>query len=102
MEAIEHSIQTSWKAARTNPVSLYMHPDGRIHVLCADDHPLVRNGIGWVWAVESDMLLVAEAGAGREALELFRVHKPDVALIDLRVAELDGVAATEAILGELP
>jgi len=79
-----------------------MHSDGRIHVLCADDHPLVRKGIAWILAAEPDILLVAEAGSGHEALELFRMHLPDVTLIDLRMPGMDGVATTEAILREFP
>jgi DNA-binding NarL/FixJ family response regulator len=79
-----------------------VHSDGKIHVLCADDHPLVRKGIAWILAKEADMLLVAEAGTGREALEQFRLHLPDVALVDLRMPDIDGIAATEAILREFP
>src|SRR5579871_3636217 len=79
-----------------------MGADGRIDVLCADDHPLVRKGIAWILAAESDIRLVAEAGTGHEALELFRVHVPDVTLIDLRMPGMDGIAATEAILREFP
>src|SRR5690242_2245803 len=73
-----------------------------IRVLCADDHPLVRKGIASILANEADTKLVAEASNGREALELFRLHRPDVTLLDLRMPELDGVAATKAILAEFP
>ncbi len=79
-----------------------MTSETRIRVLCADDHPLVRKGIAWMLAMESDLMLVAEASTGREALELFRTHRPDVALIDLHMPDLDGVAATEAILADFP
>lgn len=79
-----------------------MRPDERIRVLCADDHPLVRKGIAWILAAEPDIVLVAEAGNGQEALELFRIHVPDVTLIDLRMPGMDGIAATEAILQEFP
>lgn len=79
-----------------------MHNDGKIHVLCADDHPLVRKGIAWILNAEPDIHLVAEAGSGHEALELFRIHVPDVTLIDLRMPGMDGIAATEAILREFP
>jgi len=73
-----------------------------IRVLCADDHPLVRKGIASILANEADTKLVAEASNGREAVELFRLHRPDVTLLDLRMPELDGVAATKAILAEFP
>lgn len=79
-----------------------MSADGIITVLCADDHPLVRKGIAWILAKEPDMKLVGEASTGREALELFRALQPDVTLIDLRMPDMDGVQATEAILQEFP
>ncbi|HLN00044.1 MAG TPA: response regulator transcription factor [Bryobacteraceae bacterium] len=77
-------------------------PGSPIRVLCADDHPLIRKGIASILANEADTLLVAEASNGREAVELFRTHKPDVVLLDLHMPELDGVAATKIILQECP
>jgi DNA-binding NarL/FixJ family response regulator len=77
-------------------------PSPIIRVLCADDHPLVRKGIASIIANEEDIRLVAEASNGREAVELFRAHQPDVALLDLRMPELDGINATKAILAEFP
>jgi DNA-binding NarL/FixJ family response regulator len=68
-----------------------------ISVLCADDHPLVRKGIAAILAAEPDMNLVAEAGGGNEAVEMFQKHRPDVTLMDLRMPGVDGVAATVAI-----
>lgn len=79
-----------------------MPADGSISVLCADDHPLVRKGIAWILAKEPDLRLVAEASTGREAVEQFKTHRPDVTLIDLRMPNMDGVEATEAILHEFP
>jgi two-component system, NarL family, response regulator len=73
-----------------------------IRVLCVDDHPLVRKGIASILANEADMKLVAEAGNGREALELFRLHHPDVVLMDLRLPEMDGIETTRAIRQEDP
>lgn len=73
-----------------------------IRVLCVDDHPLVRKGIASILANEADMRLVAEAGSGREAVELFKQHQPDVTLMDLRLPDLDGVEATKAIRREFP
>jgi DNA-binding NarL/FixJ family response regulator len=67
-----------------------------------DDHPLIRKGIASILANEADMLLVAEASTGREAVELFRLHKPDVTLMDLRLPGLDGIAATKEIRIEFP
>ena len=73
-----------------------------IRVLCADDHPLIRKGIASILANEADTKLVAEASNGREAVEMFRAHKPDVTLLDLHMPEMDGVAATKTILQEFP
>lgn len=73
-----------------------------IRVLCVDDHPLVRKGIASILANEADIRLVAEAENGREAVELFRQHRPDVTLMDLRMPELDGAAATREIRREFP
>lgn len=77
-------------------------PDKPIRVLCVDDHPLVRKGIASILANEADVELVAEASNGRDALELFRQHRPDVTLMDLRMPETDGVAATRSIRSEFP
>jgi DNA-binding NarL/FixJ family response regulator len=71
-----------------------------IRILIVDDHPLLREGIAAVVQGENDMELVGEAGNGREAIECFREHRPDVTLMDLQMPELDGVAATAAIRAE--
>src|SRR6185436_3149502 len=78
------------------------HPLPRIRVLCADDHPLIRKGIASILANEADMLLVAEAADGADAIRLFRSHRPDVTLMDLRMPGLDGIAAIKAIRDESP
>jgi DNA-binding NarL/FixJ family response regulator len=75
---------------------------GTIRILCVDDHPLVRKGIASILANESDMVLVAEAGNGREAVALFKELKPDVVLMDLRMPEIDGTSATRMIRQEVP
>jgi len=73
-----------------------------IRVLCVDDHPLVRKGIASILANESDMQLVGEAGDGREAVEAFRLHRPDVTLMDIRMPQMDGIEATKLIRKEDP
>jgi DNA-binding NarL/FixJ family response regulator len=73
-----------------------------IRVLVADDHPVVRNGLAGVIAQQPELALVAEASNGRQALERFREHRPDVVLMDLRMPEMDGVSAIGAIRAEFP
>ncbi len=71
-----------------------------IRVLCVDDHPLIRKGIASILANERDMQLVGEAASGSEAVRLYRSLRPDVTLMDLRMPELDGIAATQQIRRE--
>jgi YesN/AraC family two-component response regulator len=71
----------------------------RIRILAVDDHPILRQGIA---ADESDMTLVAEAANGREAIQQFRTHRPDVTLMDLQMPEMNGLDAMIAIRGEFP
>jgi len=73
-----------------------------IRVLCADDHPLLREGIAALVKSQRDMKLVAEAGSGREALLGFREHRPDVTLMDLRLPDMSGIDAMVAIRSEFP
>ncbi|MDB4874334.1 MAG: response regulator receiver [Gemmatimonadetes bacterium] len=73
-----------------------------IRVLAADDHPMVRAGLAAVIGDEPDMQFVAEAASGREAVELYRAHQPDVVLMDLRMPGMDGLAAARAIIAEYP
>jgi DNA-binding NarL/FixJ family response regulator len=73
-----------------------------IRILAVDDHPVVRQGIAGLVAVHSDMSLVAEASNGREAIQQFRVHHPDVTLMDLQMPEMNGLDAIIAIRGEFP
>jgi DNA-binding NarL/FixJ family response regulator len=74
----------------------------KIRVLCVDDHPLVRKGISAILANEADVELVAEAANGKDAIELFRQHRPDVTLMDMRMPVLDGVSAAKQIRAEFP
>jgi DNA-binding NarL/FixJ family response regulator len=73
-----------------------------IRVLSVDDHPLLRDGIAALIGNQSDMELVAEAPNGREALEQFRRHRPDITLMDLQMPEMNGIDAISAIRGEFP
>jgi DNA-binding NarL/FixJ family response regulator len=73
-----------------------------IRVLCVDDHPLLREGIAALIGNQSDMEVIAEASNGREALDLFRTHRPEITLMDLQMPELNGIDAISAIRGEFP
>jgi DNA-binding NarL/FixJ family response regulator len=68
-----------------------------IRILIADDHSVVREGLVSLVKRKSDMTVVAEASNGREAVDLWKEHRPDVALLDLRMPELDGVGAIKEI-----
>jgi DNA-binding NarL/FixJ family response regulator len=73
-----------------------------IRVLAVDDHAVFRGGIAALVSHQSDMTLVAEASNGHEAIQQFRVHRPDVTLMDLQMPEMNGVDAMIAIRGEFP
>lgn len=71
-----------------------------IRLMIVDDHPLLRAGIVAVIQSEPDMALVAEGSNGREAVSLFRTHRPDVTLMDQQMPDMDGISATAAIRTE--
>jgi DNA-binding NarL/FixJ family response regulator len=73
-----------------------------IRILSADDHPLLRSGIGALIATQPDMQLVAEAATGREAVRLHREVDPDVTLMDLQMPDMSGLDAIIAIRSEAP
>jgi DNA-binding NarL/FixJ family response regulator len=73
-----------------------------IRVLSVDDHALLREGIAALVGNQMDMELIAEACDGREAVEMFRKHQPDVTLMDLQMPEMGGIDAIGAIRAEFP
>ena len=73
-----------------------------IRILAVDDHPMLLEGIAALVASQPDMKLVAEASTGREALEQFRKHRPDLTLMDLQMPDMDGIEAMVAICSEFP
>lgn len=76
----------------------YVH----IRVAVIDDHPVVRFGLAAIVNTQPDMSVVAQAGSGEEALELFRKHQPDITLMDLRLPGMGGAEAIRAIRQEFP
>ena len=73
-----------------------------IRILTADDHALLRQGIAALVDLEPDMELVAQASTGREAIEQFRRHRPDISLMDLQMPDISGIEAIIAIRSEFP
>ena len=74
-----------------------MQMTNKIKVLTVDDHPLLREGIASVIDRQRDMMLVGEATNGQEAIQCFRMHRPDVTLMDLRLPDMNGIDAIIAI-----
>ena len=79
-----------------------MTANSPIRILSVDDHPMLREGIAAVLVGEPDMMLVAEASNGREAVEQFRAHRPDVTLMDVQMPEVNGIDAILKIREEFP
>lgn len=73
-----------------------------IRLLVADDHPIVRQGLVAILNAQPDMTVIAEANNGREVIEQFRQHQPDVAILDLQMPEVSGVEAITTIRAEFP
>jgi DNA-binding NarL/FixJ family response regulator len=77
-----------------------MADENKIRILTVDDHPLLREGIAAVIERQEDMVLVGEATNGQEAISSFRLHRPDVTLMDLQMPEMNGIQAIIAIRNE--
>ena len=77
-----------------------MKSGGKIRVLCVDDHPIVREGLASILALQTDMEMIGAAGSGAEALELFRKMQPDITLVDLRLPDMSGHELTRQLLAQ--
>jgi DNA-binding NarL/FixJ family response regulator len=82
--------------------SVRMNAPKRIRVFSVDDHPLLHEGLATVIRNQADMLLVAEASTGRDAVQHYREHNPDVTLMDLRLPDMSGIDAMIAIRSQFP
>src|ERR1022692_54974 len=74
----------------------------QIRILAVDDHPIVRQGIAGLIGIQTDIVLVGEASNGRDAIQQFRTLHPDITLMDLQMAEMNGIDALIAIRNEFP
>ncbi len=91
-------IEMSYNTMETElPPMLEETPKRKIRIVLADDHPIVRDGLKKMLALESDLEVVGEASDGREALEQIQMHEPDVLLLDLRMPNLDGLSALQTL-----
>ncbi|MGA9058813.1 MAG: response regulator transcription factor [Terriglobia bacterium] len=79
-----------------------MNPEQRTRILVVDDHPLLRLGVAAIIDAQSDMRVIAQAGSGEEAVRLFRKHRPDITMMDLRLPGMSGLEALRAIRQEDP
>ncbi|MGO9931685.1 MAG: response regulator [Steroidobacteraceae bacterium] len=76
--------------------------DNPIRIMAVDDHPLIRQGIARLVSAHPDLTLVAEAANGREAVQQYRAHRPDITLMDLQMPEMSGLDALSTIRAEFP
>jgi DNA-binding NarL/FixJ family response regulator len=79
-----------------------MRDEARIRVFSVDDHPLLREGIAAIINSQPDMVMVASAANGREAIQRFREHQPDITLMDLRLPDASGIDTMIALRAEFP
>jgi DNA-binding NarL/FixJ family response regulator len=76
--------------------------NSQIRILAVDDHPIVRQGIAGLIGIQTDIVLVGEASTGRDAIQQFRKHHPDITLMDLQMPGMNGIDALIAIRSEFP
>jgi DNA-binding NarL/FixJ family response regulator len=75
---------------------------GAISVIVADDHPITRDGLTLILRSEPGIRVVGQAGDGVDAVDCYRIHQPDVAILDLQMPRLNGLGATREIIEAFP
>src|SRR5258708_20795784 len=91
------SAKKSTSPAKKTPKVKDTPKKPRISILIADDHSVLRQGLVSLIGFEADMMVVGEASNGREAVDLWKQHRPDVMRLDLRIPELDGLGVIKQI-----
>src|ERR1700757_1212853 len=79
-----------------------MNAGRKIRILCVDDHPIVREGLASILALQPDMELIGAAESGARAVELFQKERPDITLVDLQLPDMSGHELTRQILAHAP
>jgi DNA-binding NarL/FixJ family response regulator len=79
-----------------------MSPSNRIRIVCVDDHPIVREGLVGVLALQPDMELVGQSASGKEAVDLYRRLRPDLLVLDLRLGDISGFEVMQQIFSGFP
>ncbi len=79
-----------------------MNPEQKTRILVVDDHPIMRLGVAAIIDAQSDMRVIAQAGSGEEAVLLFRKHRPDITMMDLRLPGMSGLEAIRVIRQDEP
>jgi two-component system, NarL family, nitrate/nitrite response regulator NarL len=95
---VERGSPTRPPAHRMSTAAMPEHQRNRVRVVIADDHPLYREGVVRALSASGQVEILAEVGDGRSALAAIAEHRPDVAVVDYKLPQLDGLAVTNAVV----